>query len=123
MPSSFSRSPSSILSTGTPVQRDTTCATWSAVTASSDEPVPALGFDLGELALEIRDHAIGQFARALILAPALRLNEFVSGSLELLLQLLRRAELILLGAPAHGQGVRLLLQAVEFAFELREPIL
>ena len=33
--SSLSRSPSSILSTGTPVQRDTTCATWSGVTASS----------------------------------------------------------------------------------------
>ena len=32
---SLSFSPSSILSTGTPVQRDTTCAMWLAVTASS----------------------------------------------------------------------------------------
>jgi hypothetical protein len=35
MRSSFSRSPSSILSTGMPVQRDTTCAMWLSVTASS----------------------------------------------------------------------------------------
>jgi hypothetical protein len=35
MRSSLSFSPSSILSTGTPVQRDTTCAMLSAVTASS----------------------------------------------------------------------------------------
>ena len=42
MRSSFSFSPSSILSTGTPVQRETTCATWSAVTASSTmAPLPS----------------------------------------------------------------------------------
>ena len=37
---SLSRSPSSILSTGTPVQRETTCATWSGVTASSTSAEP-----------------------------------------------------------------------------------
>jgi hypothetical protein len=35
MRNSLSRSPSSILSTGMPVQRDTICATWSGVTISS----------------------------------------------------------------------------------------
>ena len=35
MRSSFSFSPSSMRSTGTPVQRETTPATWSAVTVSS----------------------------------------------------------------------------------------
>jgi hypothetical protein len=37
---SFSRSPSSILSTGTPVQRETTPAMWFGVTASSMRPLP-----------------------------------------------------------------------------------
>ena len=37
---SLSRSPSSILSTGMPVQRETICATWLAVTASSTRTPP-----------------------------------------------------------------------------------
>jgi hypothetical protein len=43
MRSSFSRSPSSMRSTGMPVQRDTTCATWFAVTASSEKTLAAPG--------------------------------------------------------------------------------
>jgi hypothetical protein len=51
------RSPSSILSTGTPVQRETTCAMWSGVTASSTMPRSRDRLlDLGlELLLELRD--------------------------------------------------------------------
>ena len=42
MRSSLSRSPSSILSTGTPVQRETTPAIMSGVTASATSTSPAL---------------------------------------------------------------------------------
>ena len=51
---SFSRSPSSILSTGTPVQRETTWATWLAVTASSTSTLLPWLSASGELLLERR---------------------------------------------------------------------
>ena len=87
--SSFSRSPSSILSTGTPVQRETTPATWSGVTASSiSAAAVGLGLDLGELLLELRDDAVGELAGALAQSPlALRLVELGAGLVELLLEL------------------------------------
>ncbi len=73
---SFSFSPSSILSTGTPVQRDTTCATWSAVTASSTmAPLPSLPSIGLQLLFELGNAAIGQFAGALVFALALRIGE------------------------------------------------
>ena len=111
MRSSFSFSPSSMRSTGTPVQRDTTCATWSAVTASSTmAPLALRRLDRLELLLELRDAAIGQFAGALVLAAALRIGEFDAQLIELGLELLRVGQLVLLRLPARGEVGRLLLQ-------------
>ena len=64
MRSSLSRSPSSILSTGMPVQRETTCAMCSGVTASSTRPPAArpAASASRELLLELRDDAIGELA-------------------------------------------------------------
>ncbi len=59
----FAASPSSMRSTGTPVQRDTTCAIWLAVTASSTlAPARLLALDVRELLLELGDAAIGKLA-------------------------------------------------------------
>ena len=111
MRSSFSFSPSSMRSTGTPVQRETTCATWSAVTASSTiAPLPSLRLDRLELLLELGDAAIGEFAGALVFAAALRIGELGARLLELGLELLRIGKLALLRLPARGQIGRLLLQ-------------
>ena len=108
---SFSFSPSSIRSTGTPVQRDTTCATWSAVTASSTmAPLPSAASMRLELLLELRDAAIGQLAGALVLAPALGVGELDAQMVELGLELLGVGELVLLRLPARGQIGRPLLQ-------------
>ena len=57
----------------------------------------ALGFL--ELAFELGDHAVGQFAGAAPIAAALRLVELGAGLVELLLELLRAGELVLLGLP------------------------
>jgi hypothetical protein len=61
MRNSLSRWPSSILSTGTPVQRETTPAMWSGVTASSTRSPPGRrsvlpDFGLAQLLFEARDH-------------------------------------------------------------------
>ena len=107
MCSSFSRSPSSILSTGTPVQRETTPATWSGVTASSIMPPPsAFASTSVELLLQSRNDAVGELARLGPIALALRGGELVAGLLELLLEIGRGAELVLLGLPARGDGSR-----------------
>ena len=51
MRSSLSRSPSSIRSTGMPVQRDTICATWFAVTLASSTMRASFVFASGFLEL------------------------------------------------------------------------
>ena len=79
MRSSFSRSPSSILSTGMPVQRETTWAIWSGVTVSSTMRAAAFqSLGLRELLLELGDAAIGKLARLLELALALGDGQFVA---------------------------------------------
>ena len=85
--------------------------------------MPLCRFRRRELLLEVGDHAIGQFAGALIFAAALRLGEFVARLLELLLELLGAAELVLLRLPARGERGRFLFEIGELAFELREPVL
>ena len=72
MRSSLSRSPSSILSTGTPVQRDTTSAMSSGVAyllhaACAPGHLVVLGFL--ELLLELGDLAVGEFARTAAVRP------------------------------------------------------
>ena len=76
--SSLSRSPSSIFSTGTPVQRETTPAIWSGVTASSiiRRGLAVAGFRFAQLLLQLGDDAVGQFAGAGQIALALRLLQF-----------------------------------------------
>ena len=59
--------------------------------------------DALELLLELRDAAIGELARALIFALALRVGEFDAQVIELGLELLRVRKLVLLRLPARGQ--------------------
>ena len=99
---SFSRSPSSIRSTGMPVQRETTCAMSEAVTTSSTIAMSALPSPLASsaalsLLLEVRDHAIGELAGAGEIALALRDLELGAGLVELFLELLAA----LRGAPSR----------------------
>jgi hypothetical protein len=79
MASSFSRSPSSILSTGTPVQRETTWAICSASTTSGVRG-PDLsrlgGLGVGELFLDLGDLAVGDLAGAAEVAGALGGDQF-----------------------------------------------
>jgi hypothetical protein len=76
---SLSFSPSSILSTGTPVQRETTCAMWSAVTASSHHrrrsACRSHAPRCRRASSPARDPAIGQLARLLEFALALRIGQ------------------------------------------------
>ena len=83
----------------------------------------ALLLRFGELLLEIGDRAIGEFARFRVVALALRLGERVAGGVEVFLELLRDADLVLLGAPARGQRVGLLLKVGEFGLELLQAVL
>ena len=75
-----------------------------------------------ELLLELRDDGIGQLARALVLAAALGVDELVARVVELLLELGRAAELVLLRLPAAGQLGRALLEVGELLLEPREPV-
>ena len=74
--------------------------------------------DPGELLLELGDTAIGQFARALVFAAALRVGELDPQLVELGLQLLRVGELALLGIPARGQVGRTLLELLQLLLEV-----
>ena len=76
--SSLSRSPSSIRSTGTPVQRETTWAMSLSVTASWTMSSALARLGLGELALELRDLAVGDLAGAREVALALRHRELLA---------------------------------------------
>ena len=114
--SSFSRSPSSIRVTGTPVQRLTTSAISSGVTSSFTSELPSswqlaqLLLGLLELRLEVAHLAVldagGDFPVALPLG-VLQLDLLV---VELLLELLDRVHRPLLAFPAGGEGGVLLLQ-------------
>ena len=125
MRSSLSRSPSSILSTGMPVQRDTTWAMRSAVTTSVRHGAAFVFrlFDLLELGFEVGDHAVGELSGFGEVALPLRLLELDAGRVELLLQLLRVGELALLLLPAAGEQARFLLEIGELLLELGEPVL
>ncbi|GIX12081.1 MAG: hypothetical protein KatS3mg118_0040 [Paracoccaceae bacterium] len=105
MRSSFSRSPSSILSIGMPVQRSTTAATCSGVTASSTITSAFVGLGLGQLALQRRDDAIGQLARPGEVALALGILQLDARLVQLFLQLPGAAKLLAL-APASGRSAR-----------------
>src|SRR6266702_3853320 len=123
MRKSFSFSPSSILSTGTPVQRETTCATWSAVTASSTiAPLPSAAYAL-ELLLDFRNAAVGKLAGALIFAFALGVGELDPQMIELGLELLGVRKLVLLGLPARREIGGLLLEHHQFLLEPLVPLL
>ena len=81
-------------STGMPVQRDTTPAMLSAVTASSDATtllVPLFSLTRFQLGLELRQLAVLQLAGRLIIAAADRVGEIVLGLVELVLQIRRRS--------------------------------
>ncbi len=125
MRSSLSRSPSSILSTGMPVQRETTCAMWSGVTTSSHHAHSLCRpwLRLRRAASRARDDAIGKLAGALEFALALRDRQLVAGLVELLLEVGGEAELLLLRLPAGRQRIGLLLERGELELELFEPVL
>ncbi len=76
---SLSRSPSSILSTGTPVQRETTWAIWSGVTASSKRTSPDFASVSANLRSSSGMHGIGQTSGFRVIALALRNRQFVAG--------------------------------------------
>ena len=121
MRSSFSRSPSSILSTGMPVQRETTWAMCSGVTASSTSPPaarPAASASASCFSSAGID-AIGKLAGLGEVAGALRLLELEARLVELLLQLRGGAELLLLRLPAGGERVGFLLEVGELLLEPR----
>ena len=83
----------------------------------------ALAFRVLKFLLELGDRAIGYAAGFRVIALALRLGERVARRLKLLLELGGLAKLVLLGLPAGGQRVGLLLQFCKFAGEFLEPIL
>ena len=123
--SSFSRSPSSMRSTGMPVQRDTTPAIWSGVTASSTmAPFGLLRLDRLQLLLELGDARRTRARRRLReVAAALRLLQLGARLVELLLELLGAAELLLLGLPVLRQDLALLLEVGDLLLELLEAVL
>jgi hypothetical protein len=79
-------------------------------------------FRLGELLLQIGNDAVGQLAGFGVISLTLRLGERGAGGLQVFLDLLRSADLVLLGAPAGGHRVGLLLQFAEFRRKLHQPV-
>ena len=76
-----------------------------------------------QLLLQLRDHAVGQLAGAREIAAALRLRQLGAALVELHLELLGVAELALLGLPAPGQRLALLLELGDRLVEPRQPVL
>ena len=76
-----------------------------------------------ELAFEIGDDAIGQFTGAPPIAAPLHLLQFGARLVELLLQLLRARQLLLLGLPFGGELGGFLLQLLQFLDELLQAVL
>ena len=123
MLSNFSRSPSSIRSTGTPVQRLTTDG--DVLVGDFLAQHRALGRDrgVGELLLELGDAAVLKLAGAGEIAAALGLLEFDPGGVELGLEFGLGADLFLFRLPAAGQFGRVLFEIGELAFERGEAVL
>ena len=122
---SFSRSPSSILSTGMPVQRETTWAIRSGVTTSCAiaPPFDSSSSKLFQLGFEDGNDAVSELAGLGEIALALRLLEFRPRPIEVLAHLAGGRQLLLLGLPALRQSVPLLLEIGDLPFELDEPVL
>ena len=76
-----------------------------------------------ELLLQLRNAAIGQFASTLVFATALRVGELGAQLVELGLELLRVRQFFLFRLPSAGDVGGLLLQRLQFAFEILQPVL
>jgi hypothetical protein len=83
----------------------------------------ALLLGLLQLLLERRDRAVGELAGAGEVARPLRLVEVAPRLVELLLDLGRGDELLLLRHPAVGEDTALLLEVGELLVEPAEPVL
>ena len=123
MRSSLSRSPSSILSTGTPVQRDTTPAMSSSVTASftsrpSASPGSAICFSSAGMTPYFSSAGAGVVAAALRRSPTSRAR-----LVQLLLQLLRLAELVLLRLPVARSSRWSAPSVGQLLLQLAQPVL
>ena len=88
-----------------------------------DEHAIALALGLLEFLLERGDRVVGKPASFRVVALALRLGERVARGVQLFLELRGLAELVLLGLPAGGQRVGLLLQFRKLAGEPFQAIL
>src|SRR5581483_8547645 len=75
-----------------------------------------------ELALERRNDAVGELARAPPFAPALHLLQLALGLVELLLELLRARQLVLLRPPLRRELGRALLLLLELVREPLQPL-
>ena len=106
-----------------PVQRETTAAMSLVGHLLMNHALRLLLLGLRELPLEVRDHAVGELARAVVIAAPLRLLQLVARLLELLLELLRLGMLAFLGLPLGSERGRLLLELGEFLLELAKPLL
>ncbi len=81
-----------------------------------------LAFRLGKFLFEVWDHAVGEFACPLEFTLALRDLQFVACFVELLLEVCRPAELLLLRLPACRQCRRLFFERGQVEFELGKAI-
>ncbi len=88
-----------------------------------DQHAVALALRLLKLLLERRDRVVGKPSRFRVIALALRLGERVARGVKLFLEPGGLAKLVLLGLPAGGQRVGLLLQLRKLAGELLQAIL
>ena len=121
--SSFSRSPSSILSTGMPVQRETIWAIFSSVTASLTKA--ALFFSSISRMRFSRDGnlAIGEFAGAGEIAAALRDLNFLARGIQSFLQALDIGDGFLLFLPFGGERGGSLFQLAQIMLQRGQPVL
>ncbi len=76
-----------------------------------------------DLSFELGETAVLELGRARVVAAALRLFDLVADLLEVLLQLARSLNGVLLLLPVERQLVLLLLEIGELLFELLQPIL
>ena len=81
------------------------------------------GFDAVELFLDLRDAAISQLPRALVLALALGVGQLDAQMIKLRLEPLRLGQLLLLRLPARSQIGGLLLQRRQLLFEISQALL
>ena len=81
-----------------------------------------VGLGQHELLFKIGNDAIGQAPGLRIVAFALGVGELRAGLFELLLDLLGLTQLVLLGAPAGGEGRRLFFEIDQLAVQLAETV-